>query len=395
MMGSTRRAKIQARAIPRRGSRRRTTLWPRSRAPFAALGLIAVLCLAPEATLAPMGTTSAPRNPRAAAPAPSPMLVADREAISGAPRFGTALDAARAVAGADRVTFAVVRDGRLAWAGSSGEGTGAATPLVIGSVTKTFVAAAVLELASAGLVGLDDRIGDLLPAYPNVPPDVTVRQLLDHTSGIADVFNPTTSVALETDPDRAWTADALFSTVHEPWHPPGAGWSYANANYYLLGLLVERASHEPLADSLERRFFRPLGLEATRLLTPADPGSLSAGWATIFWASGGMESSAADLARWGDALYAGEILDAPMRAAMLDVNGSGYGLGVQQLSLAGVEGVGHTGLLDTYTALLLHLPAERMTLALLVDRPEAPLSSMLTAQPGSGGPSLLDLALGR
>lgn len=334
------------------------------------------------------------RDPRVAAP-PAAVVVADTGAVDEALRFPPALAAARVTAGADRVTFAVVRDGRTLWAGSSGEGTSAATPLVIGSVTKTFVAAAVLQLVAAGRIGLDETVGDLLPPLPHVPHDVTVRQLLDHTSGIADVFNPTTSAALETDPDRAWTAGRLFGTIEPPWHAPGAGWSYANANYYLLGLLVEELGREPLADALERRFLDPLGLDATRLLTPGDPGPLTAGWTTIFWASGAMESSAADLARWGDALYAGDVLDPELRAAMLDVNDAGYGLGAQRLSLAGVEGVGHTGLLDTYTALLMHLPGDGVTIALLVDRPEAPFGAMLTARPAGGGPSLLELATAR
>jgi D-alanyl-D-alanine carboxypeptidase len=342
-------------------------------------------------TLAPMGTIAV-RDPRAAAPAPA-LVTFDAGAIVRAPSFGPALDAARGVAGAERATFAVVRDGRVAWAGSSGAGTSAATPLVIGSVTKTFVAAAVLQLVAAGRIGLDDEVGAVLPAYPNVPPDVTVRQLLDHTSGIADVFNPVTSAALEADPAAAWTATRLFGTIQAPWHPPDAGWSYANANYYLLGLLVERLGREQLADALGRRFFGPLGLGATRVLTPADPGVLSAGWATIFWASGAMESSAADLARWGDALFAGDVLEPEMRSAMLAFNDAGYGLGVQRLELAGVRGIGHTGLLDTYTALLLHLPEDGVTIALLVDQPEAPLAAMLTARPAGGGPSLLDLAL--
>ena len=106
-----------------------------------------------------------------------------------------------------------------------------------------------------------------------------------------------------------------------------------------------------------------------------------------------MVASAADLARWGDALYGGEVLEPPMRDAMLSFNAEGYGLGAQRIEVAGREGVGHTGLLDTYTTLLLYLPDEGVTVALLVDRPQAPLEAMLTAAADGGGPSLLDLAL--
>jgi D-alanyl-D-alanine carboxypeptidase len=355
---------------------------------------VLVVLLAPDLTLAPvqqtLGVRTVPRQP--AQPALATIDVAVIGALE-APRFPAALEAARATAGADRVTFAAVRDGRLLWSGSSGAGTTADSALVIGSVTKTFVAAAVLELVEAGRIGLDDTIGAILPAYPGVPGSVTIRQLLDHTSGIADVYNPITSASLEAEPDRGWSARTLFGTVQLPWHPPGAGWSYANANYYLLGLVVERVTGGSLADELQRRFFAPLGLEATRMLTAAEPEPLTPAWATVFWASGAMVSSAADLARWGDALYAGEVLEPPMRAAMRSFNAEDYGLGTQRITLAGRVGVGHTGLLDTYTALLLYLPDDGVTVALLVDRPEAPLEAMLTAAASGGGPSLLDLAL--
>ncbi len=353
-----------------------------------------VILLAPDLALAPMPQTLGVRTvPRPAAPPPVALEVVP--SALEAPRFPAALDAARAVAGADRVTFAVVLDGRIAWSGSSGAGTRADTPLVIGSVTKTFVAATVLALVSDGRLALETQIRDLLPPYPGVPGSVTVRQLLDHTSGIADVFNPITSAALEAEPDRAWTARTLFATIGPPWHLPGDGWSYANANYYLLGLIVERITGASLTDELQRRYLGPLGLESTRVLSAERPEPLSAAWATVFWASGAMASSAADLARWGDALYAGGVLEPAMREAMLSFNADDYGLGAQRIEISGRVGVGHTGLLDTYTTLLLHLPDDGVTIAMLVDRPRAPLAAMLSARPAGGGPSLWELSLER
>ncbi len=382
----------QARAIPTRGPRRGATLRPRSRAPFAAIWLVLVALLAPGLAHAPIQQTLGVRTVSHTAPAP-PLIAVARLAALEAPRFPAALDAARELAGAGQVTFAAVREGQLLWSGSSGPGSRADSPLVIGSVTKTFVAAAVLQLAEAGLVDLERPIGDLLPEYPGVPASVTVRQLLDHTSGIADVYNPATSDALEHAPDDAWTARELFGTIQPPWHPPGAGWSYANANYYLLGLLVERVTGNDLDDELRRRFFEPLDLTSTEVLSDAQPGPLTAAWATVFWSSGAMVSSASDLARWGDALYGGDVLEARALEQMVTFNSNDYGLGAQRIEVGGRTGVGHTGLLDTYTSLLLHLPAEGVTIALLVDRPRAPLPEMLTARPSDDGASLLELAL--
>ena len=101
-----------------------------------------------------------------------------------------------------------------------------------------------------------------------------------------------------------------MATVHAPWYRPGEGYAYANTNYYLLGLVIEQITGATLAEELDRRFFTPLGLDSTEVLTGDSTArdTLEPAWATIFWASGAMSASAADLARWGDALYGDGLL---------------------------------------------------------------------------------------
>ena len=181
--------------------------------------------------------------------------------------------------------------------------------------------------------------------------------------------------------------------------PAGEGWAYANTNYYLLGMVVERLTGSTLEQEIERRFLDPLDLGSTRMLGAHDPSSpLSPAWATIFWASGAMASSAADLARWGDALYDDDVpqytlLDRSTSRAMFKVNREDYGLGVKRIELTPRIGYGHTGLLNTYTTLLLHLPADDITIAMLVNRTNVDILSMIRQRPAGGGPSLLRLAL--
>jgi CubicO group peptidase (beta-lactamase class C family) len=159
-------------------------------------------------------------------------------------------------------------------------------------------------------------------------------------------------------------------------------------------MLVEAVTGSSLEEQLATRFLGPLELGATSVLDGARAGSpLDEAWTSIFWGSGAMAASATDLARWGDALYAGDLLSSESRKAMLDFNADDYGFGVQRIEIGDLEGIGHTGLLNTYTTLLLHLPEERVTLALLVNRSHVDLGGMLTAEP-LGGPSLLELALG-
>jgi D-alanyl-D-alanine carboxypeptidase len=374
------------------------------------------MLLAPELTIAPLhagepwirptppldaGDAAAlprilppPRVDRRTAGSVLPPLTTD------ATSFQAALDAARTSAGAYGITFAAVRDGRVVWAGSSGTVRDGRAPLrpdsemVIGSVTKTYVAATILQLAEEGRLSLDDSVREYLPERRPVSREITIRQLMDHTSGLADLFNDTTRTGLEEHPEHAWSADEVLDSLHAPWYEPGEGWAYANTNYYLLGLIVERVTDNSLADELDRRFLAPLGLDATRMLSPTDvEGPLEPAWTTIFWASGAMTASAADLARWGDALYGDDVLAPASRRAMKRVNDDDYGLGVQRIEVARRTGYGHTGLLNTYTTLLMHLPAEDVTIALMVNRTNVELLKMLVERPRPDEPSLLRLAI--
>lgn len=327
------------------------------------------------------------------APQPLPEIASD------ASRYQSALEAARSDAGAFGVAFAAVRDGELLWTGSSGRARDGSTPLtpgtpmVIGSVTKTFVAAAILQLAEEGRLRLDDPVRRHLPEVGNLSREITIAQLLDHTSGLADLFNEETRTGLEEQPEHAWTSEEVLATLHAPWYQPGKGWAYANTNYYLLSLVIERLTGATLSEELSRRFLAPLGLDSTAILDGRTPGGpLEPAWTSIFWGSGAMSASAADLARWGDALYAGAVLQPASRSRMLQLNDHDYGYGVQLVEVDGRKGYGHTGLLNTYTTLLYHLPEERVTLALLVNRSHVDLGGMLTAEPAAGR-SLLELSL--
>ena len=418
----TNRARRQARAIPVRGDRRPRTR-PGLRAPFASVLLSTLAFLSPTLALAPLNASeplpgrAADARPDAADPparsvrvvplvdvvlelvAPPPRPAA--EVVTDASRYQSALEAARAAAGAYGVTFAAVRDGELLWAGSSGRARDGRTPLtpdtplVIGSVTKTFVAAAVLQLVEEGRLRLDDPVRDHLPELRSLSRKITISQLLDHTSGLADLFNDETRTGLEEHPEHAWTSEEVLSTLHAPWYQPGEGWAYANTNYYLLSLVVERLTGATLTEVLTSRFLAPLGLESTGILDGTTPGGpLAPAWTSIFWGSGAMSASAADLARWGNALYTDGILQPATRALMLELNDHDYGYGVQLVEVDGRKGYGHTGLLNTYTTLLYHLPKDGVTVALLVNRSHVDLGGMLTVEPGNG-PSLLELATGR
>ena len=410
---------MQARATPVRTPRRRRAR-PWRRTPLAALLLSMLAFTSPALTVAPLNAsepgvraeaarapdTPTPRRPQLIDELVQPLVLPSATPAPTLARaetdrsFAAALEAARAHGDAYGVTFAAVRDGSVLWAGASGRARdgrsqfSVSSPLVIGSVTKTFVAAAILQLVDDGRIGLSDPLRRHLPQLRQISDEITVAQLLDHTSGLADLFNDATKHGLEDEPTRTWDAAEVLATLHDPWYEPGEGWAYANTNYYLLAMLLETVTGSTLAEELEARFLGPLGMEATGVLDGGVAGSpLDEAWTSIFWGSGAMAASATDLARWGDALYAGDLLSPTSRAAMLTFNDHDYGLGAQRLEVGDHDGYGHTGLLNTYTTLLFHVPAERVTVALLVNRSHVDLGGMLMAEP-SGGASLLELALG-
>jgi D-alanyl-D-alanine carboxypeptidase len=292
--------------------------------------------------------------------------------------------------------MAVSWDGDRTWSDASGvmrdgkQPLTADQPLVIGSITKTFTASLILQLIHEGRLALDAQVSDYLPDEPGLD-GITVRELLSHTSGLADLYVPL-SESLLTKPDEVWTPDQVLRRIGQKWFEPGTAWGYSNTNYVVLGLLAERVTGEPVAKLLDERFFRPLGLDQTRLISTDGGTLLDPAWATAFWTAGAVCSSASDLVRWGDALYGGQVLDSTSLRQMLTFNDDDYGLGARRLELGDHVGVGHTGLLATYTAILVHLPAERVTVALIVNRSQVDVAGMLVARVGDK-PSLLDAVL--
>lgn len=178
------------------------------------------------------------------------------------------------------LSLAVVRDGRIVTARGYGfadlELEVPATPASvyeIGSTTKQFTAAAVMMLVEEGALKLDDQITKFFPEAPEKWGRITVRHLLTHTSGIqnhvavpgylglfkTDLFHTTT-------PGRDQLLRMFFELPLE--FEPGATWAYDNTGYYLLGIIVEKASGRPFWEFLSERIFSPLGMSSTRSTEP-------------------------------------------------------------------------------------------------------------------------------
>ena len=326
--------------------------------------------------------------------------------LPSGPALQAALDIARTLTGGTGVSAAVVVEGKGSWAGASGR-SGSETPLHtrmvfdVGSVGKNLVAALVLQLAEEGRLDLDDPAGRWLPPYPNVDADTSIRQLLDHTSGVFDfVEHPRSPFRVPFDSiafDEATSPEAtLRELVSEPYFPPGTGWHYSTTNYLLLRLIVEEATGSTVRAEIRGRFLLPLALDQTVVMdeesVSLDGHEAARPWFDAdgdralddissrgrAWMAGRSPAmvfaSAGDLARWSQALYGGRVLGKASLAEMVRFRRpapgepySGFGLGTGELRFGGREIWGHLGWQYGYTTAMLHLPDRETSIAVLIN----------------------------
>jgi D-alanyl-D-alanine carboxypeptidase len=248
----------------------------------------------------------------------------------------------------------------------------------IGSLTKTFVAALALQLVGQGRLSLDDTVERWVPGLVPNGAAISVRELLNHTSGLGDFERAATPLILR-HPSKSWTPEQMIAIglAQGQTFPPGTGWSYSNTGYLVLGRIIEKAGGRPLAGQLEARIFTPLGLRHTSIdATPRIAGHHSHGYIRIKgvnrdtdrwnpswgWAAGAMTSTARDVLRFQRALlrarlFSRGLLDQMETAVPAFFPGEGYGLGLLHTATFAIApiykascgfGWGHTGDIPGY-----------------------------------------------
>ena len=273
----------------------------------------------------------------------------------------------------------------------------------IASITKTFMSALTLRLAEEGLIRLDEPIGQYLPSFP-ASDEITVRHLLGHRAG---VFDPVSELVSDRegppDPHKVFKPDQLLAAAAAgtPVFPPGSTHDYSNANYWVLAVVLERATGRNIGPLLDRWMLEPLGLRDTSLFDSSLPeieivnaykdldldGAEDAlgtqplpGFVTPAWTAGGMISTAGDLVTFLNGLFAGDLLTEASLDEMLDVSSGG---GSYALGIYGTSGLwGHDGGIDGYLSAAFHDPQTAVTVAVLTNRfgPEAPQADALAVR---------------
>lgn len=237
----------------------------------------------------------------------------------------------------------------------------------IGSITKTFVATVVLQLAAEGRLSLNDSVQKWLPGvikeHGYQPARITIRELMQHTSGLRDY---TSKPGFVTPPNlaRRWRPRQLVNIALRL-GPPVHGWLYSNTNYILLGMIIQKVTgHSPITE-VRRRILVPLGLHATSfpLISKQIPAPYAHGYfgpvdvtnlvnPSVAWTAGAMISTVGDVARFYRALLTGRLLPPAQRRELLSaipVHDSGelfaehYGLGIYRVHLPCGTAWGHDG----------------------------------------------------
>jgi D-alanyl-D-alanine carboxypeptidase len=255
--------------------------------------------------------------------------------------------------------------------------------LRIASITKTFTATALLQLVGEGKCRLDDTINDILGNIVPGSHEITLRMLLNMTSGLYNyVAYDEFFGNLLSNPLRSYNPRELIAIANEASgdklvFEPGSGWSYCNTNYILLGMMIEKLSGQPYHRAVSQRILEPLGMGNT-LMPPPEQVDLPSPFAhgyffpgdsinqfqditmqspSAAWAAGGMISTAQDMAIWAKALAKGTLLKEPQRKEMFSWVPADqhhefqrYGLGVSMYYGA----VGHIGSIPGYRTAIYH-----------------------------------------
>jgi D-alanyl-D-alanine carboxypeptidase len=297
----------------------------------------------------------------------------------------------RPVAG---ISVAVARNGQVVLARGYGtanlEHSVAVTPETvfhIASISKNILAAVLLQLVDEGKLQLDDDVTKYVPEAPTRGHHVTVRQLLNHSSGI---YSFTSLPEAADNERRELSHEQVLGLIKDKEFDfePGTRWRYDNTGFYLAGMVVERVTKQEYGAYVREHVFKPLGMNSAslcdaRIVVPhlasgyeVDRGVLLnaafLSWKLPF-AAGAVCATATDLLRWEAALDGGRVLSpsslALMRAPTMLADGTkiDYGLGTRLGSLDGHRVLGHTGSGGGFRSVLESFPEDRLTIVILIN----------------------------
>ena len=261
----------------------------------------------------------------------------------------------------------------------------------LASITKQFTATSILMLVDDDKLTLDDSIRQHFPELPEFAEGITIRHMLQHTSGIED-YEP---IYGDRFPEQVSDSGVLeiVSTTEATMFPPGSEYSYSNSAYAILAVLVEKLSAKTFPEFLHDNFFAPLGMTNTVAYvdgitmvpersfgyTVSDEGvkySDQSAWSAVL-GDGGIYSSVEDLFKWDQALYENGLISAELREQSWAPGLENYGFGYRIDEYNGHKRYHHAGSTSGFRNFMQQFPDDRLTIIVLTNRAEpgvAPLA---------------------
>lgn len=292
------------------------------------------------------------------------------------------------------ISASIIYPGQGMWKGVTGE-SHSGTPITpdmefhIASNTKTFTAVMFLKLVENNLVSLDDSLYEWLPNYnSNIDSNITIRQMLNHVSGIANTFDVMGFMdSLSTDWNRVFTTPEILSWLPAPLFTAGSGQSYSNPNYFLTGLIIESVTGQSLEQLLRDSIFTPLGLDSTFFpIYDTIQGIIAHPWQTGVdyndtsrtslltsnWSAGAIYSTSSEMAHWYNELMNNQFLNTSEYNEMTTMVGpQKRGLGIQEINIAGRTVWGHGGGTIGYGSAMVYDTTSHAVIAVLVNDAQA------------------------
>jgi CubicO group peptidase (beta-lactamase class C family) len=266
----------------------------------------------------------------------------------------------------------------------------------LASVTKAFTATAILTLISDDYLTLDATLIDIFPNFPDYGRNITIRNLLNHTSGLIDYESllPNTLTRQVYDPDVV----ELMMQQDSTYFPPGTAYSYSNSGYAVLAMIVEKISGQPFPVYLKSRIFEPLHMTETiafmaginavpnraygYTIYPDSIVRTDQSRSSAVLGDGGIYSNLKDLYKWDQAFYGSQLLNDTLRQMMFIPNLENYGFGWRIDSLQGHRRTHHTGSTRGFRNCFIRFPDDSLSVILLTNRnhPESvmPLGNAIT-----------------
>ncbi|HEX8644545.1 MAG TPA: serine hydrolase domain-containing protein [Allosphingosinicella sp.] len=304
----------------------------------------------------------------------------------------------------------VTRGGRIVYAAGRGladlEARRPITPQTVfrlGSITKQFTAAVILQLVAEGRISLDDPVTRFFPDYPQPGGRATVRQLLNHTSGIQS-YTGIPGWMTEANTNRPYSTAqmiALFRDLPSP-SEPGQRWDYNNSGYVLLGAIVESVTGMPWHQAVAERIARPLGLGSISYgVTGEAAPAMARGYTdgeggtarlanrihmSVPHGAGGLVGTVEDLAIWARALHSGRVVSPALYQEMIrptalpDGGSHPYGFGLGFDELRGRPTIGHGGGIFGFNTDSFYIPSEDIFVAVFANSDDPATAPGLVAR---------------